>query len=73
MIDQMPMPSVVTPYKKGKFTMLVFAYRHLSDAELLAQLRRLMLEKRWRSVPRSGVYKVISLIGFDDPQPPTIP
>lgn len=66
MQDHIEMPSVVTPFKVGGFTLYVYAYRRLSPREGAEMVRQYLMQKKLRKLPKSGSGKLITVIGFDE-------
>lgn len=63
--DTMPLPPVKNYVKSGKFTLTVYAYRRLTEAELLRTTAEYQLQKHIKKLPASGSGWIISLLGYN--------
>lgn len=61
--DKMPMPSVKTTAKIGNFTLNVFAYRHLTEAECRLAVSMYKSKKHIKKLPASGSADFITIFG----------
>ncbi len=60
------LPQMTTTLKNKAFIFRVVAYRQLSKAEMIQQLRVYMKSKRLKRVPTSGEVTVTTLLGAID-------
>lgn len=66
MIDDMPMPNVVTERKFGSFTLRTVDYRELTDEEIQQVLLMLIRQKRWKKLPKNKVFTCVTHYGAFD-------
>jgi hypothetical protein len=64
-MNDMPMPTVKSTLKIGDFRLYVFAYRPLTEAELVKQARLMLMKQKRKSFPKSGSWTVQTIIGFE--------
>lgn len=60
-----PLPDVVTKVRIGKLRIYIYAYRKLSEPECKAAIKAYMLQQKLQRLPKSGVLKIVSILGFD--------
>lgn len=63
--DTMPLPPVDYHVKSGKFTLNVYAYRSLTESELLQATAEYKQRKHIRKFPASGSDDFICLLGYN--------
>ena len=64
----MQLPDVVTMYKNKDFILYIYAYRKLSNAEILSTVASYKHQKKIKKLPTRGEAKVITLFGSNDIQ-----
>lgn len=65
MQDDMPAPKIKNIVHIGDFTLSVYAYRRLSDAELRLCAHKWLQQSKKRSFPKSGEASMVTIFGFD--------
>lgn len=63
MCDKIPIPSVKTIVKIGNFTMNVYAYRSLTEAECRLAVSMYKRKKHIKKLPATGSVDFITTIG----------
>lgn len=61
----MSTPKIITTVKIGKCTFEIYAYKKLNKAEIKLSLKQWLFHTRRKTLPKSGHYKIISILGFD--------
>ena len=64
MSDTVQSPSVKTELKQGDFTLVILAYRVLSQKEAMAVAVQWLRTQRKRSFPKSGTVTIYTTIGL---------
>lgn len=63
MPDHIPAPDVETRVHVGGFTLLVYAYRHLTPTEGRLAVSEYMRQQNLKKLPSTGSAKVFTLFG----------
>ena len=66
MEDNVTMPNVRNEVRAGGFTLYVYAFRELTDAELKYSAGVWLKQSHKKHFPKSGIGKLITTIGFDE-------
>jgi hypothetical protein len=63
----MQSPNVVTTRKISDLntTFHIYAYRKLTDDEILLSIRQWMRHSRYKRLPKNTIIKIQTIIGFD--------
>ncbi len=61
----METPQIKTTVKIGKCTFEIYSYKKLNNAEIKLTLKQWLFHTRRKAIPKSGHYKIISILGFD--------
>lgn len=63
--DMIERPSVPNVLRSGKFSLVIYAYRRLTEQEIRLIGAKWLTEKGWKRYPESGSYTISSIVGFD--------
>ena len=65
MQDQIPSPNIKNAVRVGDFTLYVYAYRKLTDAELRRCAYEWLRQTKERKFPKSGEASLFTILGYD--------
>ena len=58
-------PKIKNTVKYKKSTYDIYAYKKLNEAEIKLTLKQWLIHTKRKTLPKSGHYKIISILGFD--------